>query len=252
MVSLKGCCMKKYFLLLSLLALVTGCDSPQRTRTPSTWVNGSALENPTNQSGILNPSTTAGSISGATSGSASGVTSTPGYESCDLSDRYHTIDIGFFGLCQSTQDETLFKFKTSLTSTTVRTCLIPTYKESNGSSTYIGQPQCTYTTAGQIFSGKLYKNRPSLEQYPLNGVIVIKEPLLSQYIGCMNGYVNWPQNACPSGPSSTSYCAYWSPRCPYGGRTNGTCDTEGRNYMGQICTTFKNQYSNSYIDIRTR
>lgn len=252
MVSLKDCSMKKYFLLLSLLALVTGCDSPQRTRTPSTWVNGSTLENPSNQSGSLTPVTTAGSTSGATAGSGSGVTGSPGFEACDLSERYHTIDIGFFGLCQSTQDETLFKFKTGLTSTTVRTCLIPTYKEANGSSTYIGQPQCTYTTAGQIVSGKLLKNRPGFEQYPLNGVIVMKEPLLPQYIGCMNGYVNWPQNVCPNGPSSTSYCAYWSPRCPYGGRTNGTCDTEARNYMGQICTSFKNQYSNSYIDIKTR
>lgn len=246
MVSLKDCSMKKYFLLLSLLALVTGCDSPQRTRTPSTWVSGSSFESPSNQSGLV--PVTPGSTSGATSGSTSGSSGDP----CDLSDRYHTIDIGFFGLCQSTVDETLFKFKTSLTSTTVRTCLIPTYKEANGSSTYIGQPQCTYTTAGQIVSGKLIKNRPGFEQYPLNGVIVMKEPLLPQYLGCMNGYVNWPQNACPSGPTSTSYCAYWTPRCQYGGRTNGSCDTEARNYMGQICTSFKNQYSNSYIDIRTR
>lgn len=245
--------MKKYFLLLSLLALATGCDSPQRTRTPGTWISGNTLETvPSNQSGSLTPPTTAGSTSGATSGSGPGVTGTPGFTTCDLSDRYQTIDIGFFGLCQSSQDETLFKFKTSLTSTTLRICLIPTYKESNGSSTYIGQPQCTYTTASQVVQGKLYKNRPGFEQYPLNGVIVMKEPLLPQYINCMNGYVNWPQNVCPNGPSSTSYCAYWAPRCPNGGRTNGGCDTEARNYMGQICTTFKNQYSNSYIDIRTR
>ncbi len=255
MVSLKDCSMKKNFLFLALLALVTGCDSPQRTRTPGTWMTGGSTQNPVNQSGSFNPATTAGTASGVTSGSTSGSgsgTPSPGFEACDLSDRFHTIDIGFFGLCQSTQDETLFKFKTSLTSTTVRTCLIPTYKESNGSSTYIGQPQCTYTTAGQVVQGKLLKNRQGFEQYPLNGVIVMKEPLLPQYIGCMNGYVNWPQNNCPNGPSSTSYCAYWSPRCPYGGRSNGTCDTEARNYMGQICTSFKNQYSNSYIDIRTR
>lgn len=242
--------MKNIFILTSLLTLLVGCDAPQRTRAPSTWINGNSLENPTNSSGGLSPSNTSGSGSGSTT-TPSNVTSTPGFESCDLTSKYHTVDVGHFGVCQSTQDETSFRFRTDMTSTTVRTCLIPTYKDANGASTYIGNPQCTYTTSNQVVSGKLYKDRPGFNSYPLNGVIVMKEPLLPEYISCMQGYVNWPNNVCANGPTN-SYCAYWLPRCPYGGRSNGACDQEARNYMANLCNTFKSKYSNSYADIKTR
>ncbi len=247
--------MKKYLILLSLLVLVAGCDAPQRTRAPSTYVNGSSLNDPNNTSGNF---TTSGSSSGSTSGSSTGSStggtnpSNPGFENCNVAeDKYHTIDIGYFGICQSTLDETSLKFRTSLSSTSVRTCLIPTYKDNSGSSTWIGQPQCTYTTAGQVVSGKVYKDRNGFTSYPLNGVIVMKEPLLPEYFNCMQGYTNWPGNACPQG-ASNSYCAYWLPRCPYGSKSNAQCDTEGRNYMASICNSFKSRYSNSYLDIKLK
>lgn len=240
--------MKKYFSLLVLMFVLAGCDSPQRTRSPSNFVTANGFGNTSTGFNPSNP-TQPGTIP-TNPGSGSGVT-TPGFEVCDLSDKYHTIDIGFFGLCQSSQDETLFKFRPSMTSTSVRTCLIPTYKDAQGASTYIGNPQCTYTTSNQVVTGNLYKNRNGFQTYPLNGVIVMKEPLLPEYMACMNGYVAWPQNVCPQGPN-TSYCAYWIPRCPAGGRSNAQCDTEAKNYMSNICNSFKSRYSNSYIDIRTR
>jgi hypothetical protein len=243
--------MKKQILLISLLALV-GCDTPQRTRAPATWINGNSLENPTNASGSFTPSTTGGTTSGTTTtGGTTPGNLGAGFEGCDIGDKYHTVDIGFFGLCQSTQSETSFKFRTSLTSTSVRTCIIPTYKDSSGSSTWIGQPQCTYTTQNQVVSGSLYKDRQGFNSYPLNGAIVMKEPLLPEYFNCMQGYVAWPGNVCKNG-ASNSYCSYWLPRCAYGGKTNAQCDTEARNYMGTICNQFKTKYSNSYIDIKLR
>ncbi|MFP5384536.1 MAG: hypothetical protein ACLGHN_00560 [Bacteriovoracia bacterium] len=244
--------MRKLILLTPLFILLTGCDAPQRTRAPSTWVNGNTLEN-NNGNGTFTPgpgTTTGSTQSGSTSGTGSGTPTSPGFENCDLSQKYHTNDIGFFGVCQSSQDETSFKFNPSLTSTT-RTCLIPTYKDGNGSSTYIGNPQCTLTTSNQVISGKLYKDRQGFSSYPLNGLIVMKEPLLPEYYNCMQGYVNWPRNACPNG-ATTPYCAYWVPRCPYGGQSNQGCDTEGRNYMASLCNAFKAKYSNSYIDIRLK
>lgn len=237
--------MKKY-ILLSMFILAVGCDAPQRSRNPINYVNGSSLGN-TSQSttgGFTTVPTT-----GTTTGSSTGTTT--GLETCDLSDKYQTIDTGFFGLCQSTLDETVFRFKPSLSSPSVRTCLIPTYKEASGSSTWLGQPQCTYTTSGQTVNGKLYKDRPGYTSYPVNGVIVMKEPLLPEYFACMQGYTNWPANVCNTN-SYTQYCQYWGPRCPYGGKSNTMCDTEARNYMTNICTTFKTKYTNSYIDIRIK
>lgn len=225
--------MKSYILLLSLLTLVTSCDAPQRTRAPGIYDNGLSSGN-NNTSGQLPPSnSTTGAIGGGgTTGSATG---SPGYDNCDLSYKYHTVDTGHFGLCQNSSDETLFKFKSSLGSTSVRTCLIPTFKDSSGSSTYIGQPQCTYTTTDKVVEGRLSKTRSGYSGYPLNGVIVMKEPLLPEYFNCMQAYLN-----------------YRTPSCPYGGNTSPTCDYQAKNYMASVCTSFKTKYSNSYIDIRTK
>lgn len=240
MVSLKDCCMKKHLLFISLFTLIAGCDAPQRTRAPQAWINGSSLENPTNQSGTLTntgPGTSRGSS-----------TTNDGFQNCDLSNKYQTIDIGWFGICQSSLDETIVKFKPSLTSTDIRTCLIPTYKAADGSSTYLGQPQCTYTTSNTTVQGKLYKDRSGFSSYPLNGVIVMKEPLLPEYFNCMQAYVNWPVNVCPSG-ATNSYCSYWISACPYGAKTGSACEAQARDYMNQSCSSFKSKYSNSYLDI---
>jgi hypothetical protein len=244
--------MKRNPLFLLLLALMAGCDAPQRTRAPVNYVSGSTYETGGSNPGTLLPGSVPEGGTTTTTITTNGTTSTsPGFETCDLSPKYHTIDVGLFGICQSTQDETLFKFKPTLSSEMIRVCLIPTYKDSTGASTYIGNPQCTLTTSQQVVQGRLYKDRPGFSSYPLNGVIVMKEPLLPEYIGCMQGYVNYPKNACPNG-ASNAYCAYWMPRCPYGAQSNTNCDVEARNYMAKICTDFKTKYANSYLDIRTK
>jgi hypothetical protein len=247
--------MKHILVFIPLLTMLTACDAPQRTRAPSTYITNNPYTGSTT-SGSLTPTTpTTGTTTGGTTGGTTGTTtgSSPGFENCDLTaNKGYAVDVGNIGVCQSTQDETVFKFRPTLTSLSVRTCLIPTYRDSSGASTYIGNPQCAYTTANQIIQGKLYKDRTGFSQYPINGVIVMKEPLLPEYIGCMQGYINWPSNACPNGVNSSQYCAYWGPRCPYGSKTNASCDTEGRNYMANVCNSFKSKYSNSYIDIGTR
>lgn len=242
--------MNRFFLLMAIIALITGCDAPQRTRSPGTWINGNSLGDPYSGIGFTNTPTNGGVASGTSSGTT--VTLTSGFEKCDLSDKYQTIDIGWFGICQSSKDETIFRFRTSLPSSLVRVCLIPTYKDGSGSSTYIGRPQCTLTSANQIVNGTLYKDRANFTTSPLNGVIVMKEPLIPEYMACMHGFANWPQNACPVGINSNLYCRDWIPRCPYGVNSSSLCHTEAKNYMGRICTSFKNKYSNSYIDITTK
>lgn len=242
--------MKKCLLFILLTSLLVGCDSPQRTRAPAKWVTGNSLDdNGSNWTTNPGSNSNGGSQSGSSNG---GTTSSSGFANCDLSDKYHTIDIGFFGVCQSSLDETAIKFRSSLTSTSVRTCLIPTYKESNGSSTYIGQPQCTYTTQNKEILGQLPKNRQGFSTYPLNGLIVLKEPLLKEYFSCMNGHVNWPANVCPQGAQTNQYCNYWVPRCPNGVQSGAHCDAPAREHMAQTCTSFKTKYSNAYIDIRLK
>lgn len=228
-------------LFISLLILI-GCDAPRRSRAPTTYINGSNFSD-TGSQFISNPTTNP--INGVSP------TAEQGFESCDLTDKYYSVGTGHFGLCQNTLDETLFKFKPSLTVNSVKTCLIPTYKEQNGASTYLGNPQCTFTVSNQIIRGKLFKDRQGFNTYPINGVIVMPQSLINEYISCMHGYINWPGNAC-SGGNNTAYCAYWLPRCPNGAGSNQLCMTEGKNFMANLCNNFKSRYPNAYIDIRTK
>ncbi|HXH30239.1 MAG TPA: hypothetical protein VNJ01_05450 [Bacteriovoracaceae bacterium] len=265
--------MKKLFTLLSVLTLVAGCDAPQRSRGLENFRDMNAIGGPTGgntsgTSGWTDPgTTTGGTTAGTTSGTTSGVTSgttggtpSPGFETCSLSDKYQTPEIGPFGLCQSTSDETIFRLRFSMTSDR-RTCLIPSYKDAGGSSTFIGQPQCTFTEANKILQGPVAKNRPGFENYPLNGVIVMKELLLPEYFQCMNGYLLWIEQACAVPPQGMpefekqrrmQYCGYWRQTCPYSYKTNPACAQEARNYMNQICTSFKSRFANSYLDIRLK
>lgn len=245
--------MKKLFLSIFFITLLSGCDAPQRGRLPmKTDTLKDAVDAGTSNAISYNPGSL-GSNTSTTKAETSTGTADTNFPSCDLSSKYHTIDIGYFGLCQSTLNETLFKVKFSMATTSTRNCLIPLYKDANGSSTYIGQPQCTMVNESDaIIQGSLYKNRSGLESHPLNGIIVMKEQLLPEYFACMHAYINWLPQACPNGAYSSQYCTYWMPRCPYGAKSNYACDQAAKGYMADMCNGFKSKYSNSYIDIRTK
>jgi hypothetical protein len=171
---------------------------------------------------------TTGSSTGGVTG---GQTTQPGYETCDLSPNYYASAIGYIGVCQNTITETLVTVKPTQTVDGVRVCLIPSYKEGSGSSTYIGQPQCYYQVANQIVSGQLYKNRPGFTSYPLNALMIMRETSLTAYFNCMHALLNYQY------PAS----------CPYGAQTNASCNAMAQNYMNQVCNDFKVQHS--YLDI---
>ena len=160
-----------------------------------------------------------------------------GFSACDITPKYYAAAFGYMGVCQSSADETIFKVKPSTTiqAPAAQVCLIPTYKDSTGSSVYIGQPQCTYTNANTVITGKLYKNRTGYESYPATGLIVIQKTAMNDYLTCMNAYIN-----------------YVSPACPYGYSTNATCAAAANTYRNNICSTFKSTYASSYVDIRLK
>jgi hypothetical protein len=232
-----------------LLFLIASCDSPQRGRMPVNYVNSGSLNDPYfpgTTTGTTNGGTTTGTSTGGTTGSNTG---SNGFENCDITPKYQTADIGLFGVCQNKLDETFFKFNPTLTLTSVRVCMIPTYKDQSGNSTYIGQPQCTFTTQGSVIQGRLVKDRQGYQNHPLNGMIVMRENLLPEYFGCMQAYTSWPLNACPQG-AANSYCAYWLPQCgSYGAKTSANCDSGARAYMNSLCSQFKSKYSSAYVDI---
>lgn len=214
------------FLILSVLVIVSACDTPTRSRFP----NASSLGG--------NSSTVPGAPSPFTSptlpGTTPGATSTPGFEACNLTKSNMTPDLGSIGICKNSQDETQIRFVTSQTDATNRVCIIPTYKDGTGSSAYLGDPQCTYTQAETIYTGRLYKNRPGMSSYPITGVMIMREQLLVEYFGCMDSYAKYISYYCPANPN-------YAP-----------CVQSATNYRNTVCTQFKQKYPNNYLDIYIR
>lgn len=248
--------MKQIFFFTFAMLILSGCDAPIRNRTPGSFQNMNGLNN-SNSNGSNNNaiSYNPGDLSNST-GTTTGVTTGGGsidtnFPSCDLSTKYYTTSMGYFGLCQGS-NETQIKVKFSMT-TSSRNCLIPTYKDANGSSTYIGQPQCTYVNqANTEIQGSLPKNRSGFESYSLNGVMVMKEELLPNYFKCMHAYVDWLNQICPYGPQSSQQCYITYSSCPYGARTNASCGQAASQHMSNVCNSFKSTYSNQYVDVRTK
>ena len=221
--------MKTLMLSLVTLLLATACDNPQRNRLATSLNTGNNLG--TGTTAGSNPWST-GTTTGTTTGGTSTNTRPPGFENCDISAKYYAAGINYMGICQSTTDETSVAINSTVTDTT-RTCLIPTYKDSAGSSTYLGQPQCYIPQAGVVSTGNIYKTRTGYTTSPINGVMVMKEQSLTAYFTCMDAYTSYRSTACPYGPT-----------------TNANCDAYARQLMTQKCNDFK--ATNAYIDIRLK
>jgi hypothetical protein len=217
--------MKNFIAYVMFLTLAVSCDSPQSTRLIA---GSSALSNPTNT--ISTGTLTSGTTTGTTT---SGGLTTAGFTNCNFTNVQSSNALGTIGVCQSTLDETQIAIRPSVTDTSSRTCLIPTYKDQSGSSTYIGQPQCTYTTQNAVVIGQLSKSRSGYSGYNLNGMMVMKETALTSYFQCMDAYTSYVSQACPSGAA-----------------TNSSCDSYARSYMSSLCTNFKS--TSSYIDFNLK
>ena len=229
--------MKKYILCLPFLIFLVSCDAPRRTLSAGNYSSGiTDSNNGFNSSG----SNGGGSNSGGAPGSDT--TTTPGFENCNMTYKYSTIDTSF-----------IVKF--ALPSTEYQICLIPTYKDNAGASTYLGNPQCLFVTSEQVnkvILGKLVKDRPGYSHLSINGVMIMKKPLTTSYYACMQGYTAWPKNTCPSATTMDPQCSYLIQSCPNGGATSNDCHIAATNYMNAVCTQFKNAYSSAYADIRTK
>jgi len=230
--------MKKMFVPILFLSLLTGCDAPQRSRLagsnvagvntlglPSTTTSGSF-------SGVVG--TTTGSTTGSTTGTTNALTSKPGFQTCTaLNPLKYTLAGGNLDVCQSVADETQLAVLPTFSDTDpTKTCLIPTYKDTAGSSTYLGQPQCFSAKINSGVIGALVKNRTGFTQFPINGVIIMKSASLTAYFTCMDAYATFIAQNCPA---------------PY---TNANCTAAAQTNMANLCNQFK--ASNPYLDIRLK
>ena len=243
--------MKIIFFTLSVF-LLAGCDQPQRNRLSNTIIpsasNPSSVNNSWGNPFGNNTGTTTGTV-GGTTGTTIGSTRPPGFENCDISQKYYAPNINYMGICQSTLDEKSVAVNSSVSDAN-RTCLIPTYKDTAGSSTYLGQPQCYMPKANEIMMGTLHRTRTAFNHLPLNGVMIMKEASLTAYFTCMDAYVRFPQSMCPSGAQTNQACYQLYVSCPNGAQTNSYCHSVAQQNMTQKCNDFKTVHA--YLDIRLK
>ena len=218
--------MKTLLITISFILLATACDNPQRNKMASSVNTGNALSNPAGTT--PNPWTNSGTTGASSGGTVT--TKPPGFENCDITPSYlYTAGINYIGICQSTLDETQVAVKPTV-SDSVRTCMIPTYKDAAGNSTYLGQPQCFTPQQNVVTTGQLHKTRQGFTSSPLNGMMIMKEVSLTAYFTCMDAMITFTH-----------------PQCPYGANTNAYCNQMARSIMNTKCNNFK--VDHSYIDV---
>jgi len=118
----------------------------------------------------------------------------PGFENCNMqaAATYFHPSIGNVAICQNTQDDRFFQFMFLTTNTQTRTCFIPTTRDGQGNSTYVGYSLCTGHEANKVYTNHpnlpFEKNRSpgNYSQFPINGLMIMKEPIIYNYFDCMN------------------------------------------------------------------
>ncbi|MFZ4713598.1 MAG: hypothetical protein ACOYL6_07800 [Bacteriovoracaceae bacterium] len=222
---MKNLSLKVLMSLVTMGFILAGCDAPSggraRSRSLANTVGNSISSSGTN---FTNGSPTTGSTTTTTTNTLGA-----GYENCDLSITKSTAAFSL-GICQNTNDESKIKVKFVNTDTSVMTCFVPTYKSTDGSSIYLGQAQCTFHTAGQVMDGTFVKNRSGYSQAIINGVMIMKQPRLLDYYGCMDAIPNFIANNCPSQPN---YCM-----------------TAAVSFRDAVCGSFVS--AGNYLDIRLK
>ena len=233
---MKYWCPHSIFLSILIIS-ATSCDVPQRNR----YINsGPGI---TNISGDENtgdtPTNTFTSVpsedDSQTDSTSNQEASEPGYENCNLGYSFYGGTLGYFGICQQSNNERGFKFKFqnqytcqggSNMSTNCGTCIIPMHMLSNGTSYKLGPAQCVHQNAGQTYYGTFSK----VGTEAINAAIVIHRYSLDSFTQCMNAKSNY-----------LSQC--------YGGAYNQQCLQGAESYATQVCTSFTQQHSNYYKQV---
>ncbi len=230
------------------LFLICACDQPATNRrslsnyTPFESALNSNNSNNTNNNNSENITSEDATENSFTQTNNYGA----GFESCNLNIYKDNAVIGQVSVCKNSNQETSVKTKYSKQDYAERTCLIPSHKLSNGSSFYLGVPQCMFHGSGQILNGQLVKNRSGFTQYAINNIMVMKQTSLNAYFACMDAVVNHIAAYCPTvtdtscnmynvNPQMKAYCQQ--------------CITNAYNSMTNLCNQFKSGHSYLSFDV---
>ena len=212
----------KIFILLSTFVFFVSCDNPTRTRfEPIDNVDPSLVQSDPDQTNSSDSPTN------PTDGTTIGIPE-DGFEDCNLGYQYYGgPQIGSFGLCQNSLNESQFKIKMANQDLNVGTCFVPIHIVNGGNSYKLGIAECVHNRAAQEYNMVLTKERSE----PINGVMVIKAGApINAYMECMSAKVNF-------------YRA--NPNCQY----NQQCMYQADLHANYVCNQFVGTYSTYYKQV---
>lgn len=204
---------KKFIFHLSVLLILTslvGCFSDTSTRRKSLVAviesdsDGDASSSDSTVASMLDDDSDTFAATPTSSSSSSSSSNGTGYTHCNFNDYSYSVStIGSVIACQSSSSKTKVKVKISETDLTNMTCLIPTYRDSYGSSFYIGPAQCLYHEKDTIYEGTFVIDRYGYTSTHFNAVMIMKYSLTDDYFNCMLGYTS-----CSTFKSNGGYIDY--------------------------------------------
>ena len=179
--------------MFTVSVIFTGCfsDTSTRRRSVVAVVTGSDSNTSTTQPSDLVDTNSFATTTATASSSSTSTTVTAGYEHCNFNDySYYVSTIGSVIACQNSSTKTKVEVKINQTNTTEMTCFIPTYRDSSGSSFYIGPAQCLYHNADTIYEGTFTIDRYGYSSSQFNALMIMQYGLTDDYFNCMLGYTS--------------------------------------------------------------
>lgn len=236
--------MKYATLILLLNILVISCDTPVRTRVPVTDSFTASEVNPAGQSDTI--------IKGSDKiDDPIDPQNQTGFDHCPYLDpEFDGGSMGYFGLCQNSDDRRVFKAVFAQTSTQGN-CFIPIHILDNGNSYKLGKAECVHNQPDRNYYMTLTKeSTPPNYTFPrpeqVNGVMVIKIQSVNAYMGCMNAKEDFF--------IATNGCCFQRTYNQSTGRyncvqPNQQCEPSANNYANNICNMFVQNHSNNYRQV---
>jgi len=242
--------MKLVALLFIFSFTIISCDAPVRTRVSSagTFSNSGEQDNP---EGFQQGDESVNGGNGTLSDGNGTLSNQEGFQDCEfLSPQFNGGSIGFFGICQNSNDQRKFK-AIFADSSSQGTCFVPLSIANNGNSFKLGRAECTRNQPDQEYLMTLNKelippNFTQERQESINGVMVIKAESLNSFMGCMNAkedYFITRQGCCAQKTYNPSTARF---NCL---RANPLCENDANAQANFTCNLFVQNHADNYRQV---
>ncbi len=203
--------------ILTILIFLQSCEAPTRNRV---YQSTSTATTSTTEDDEDTSTTTTTTESTVVSGT--------GFSSCDLSYNYYNSSIGYFGLCQSSTTDTLFKVKMALSDSTIGTCFIPIYQGSSGDIEKVGTEECVNNVSETVYTVSFTRETSST----ITAIMVVKANAMTSFntaAAAKNKFITL------NGGTTCSSLAY--------------CSTAATNYSISVWNSFASIYGSYYVKV---